>query len=113
MTVMKRAAKVVVFLLCVGFVVAAIVNVFGDHTEVEKLAKEIACDAAPSKPAAPPAGKPAAATAAAPGLCALAMTRMSRTPFGQSYEYTGSNSTRRIRCTRSLIFVGEYACVTE
>lgn len=112
MATMKRAAQVVVFLLCVGFVVAAIVNVFGDHTEVEKLAKETACEAAQPKPAAPPAGKPAAA-AAAPGLCAMTMTKMSRTPFGQSYEYTGSNSMRRIQCTRSLILVGEYACLNE
>jgi len=107
-----------VFLLCVGFTVAAIVNVFGDNAEVEQMAKSKACEAAqaaqakPAKPAAPPA-KPAATGAAAAGECSMAMTRMSRTPFAQSFEFTGQSSTRNIRCTRSLIFVGDYACAAE
>lgn len=108
---MKRAARVLVFVLCVGFTIASIINVFADNSEVEKLAKEVACEAgAPAKPEKPAGNKPAAA---APGLCNLSMTKMARTPFSQSFEYSGGGKTRRIRCVRSLILVGEYACVNE
>lgn len=113
---MKRAVRILVFLLCVGFTVAAIVNVFGDNTEVEQMAKNTACAAAPAKPSAsakPPAGAKPAAAAAAPDDCRMTMTRMSRTPFGQSFEFTGANSTRHVGCRRSLIFVGDYSCAAE
>lgn len=112
---MKRAVRILVFLLCVGFTVAAIVNVFGDNTEVEQMAKNAACEAAQAKPSAstkPAAAKPAAA-AAAPDDCRMTMTRMSRTPFGQSFEFTGSSATRHVGCRRSLIFVGDYSCAVE
>lgn len=105
---MKRAVQLLVFGLCVVFTVGAIVNVFADNTEVEKLAKEVACEGAPAKPGTKPA-------ASAPGdlQCTMSMTRMSRTPFGQSFEFTGRGLTRRIKCTRSAVLFGEYACSVE
>ena len=98
------------FVLCVGFTIAAIVNVFGDNAVVEHMAKSAACEAAQAKPAKPAAKPPAPAKS---DECNMAMTRMSRTPFGQSFEYTGMNSTRQISCRRSLIFVGSYSCAVE
>lgn len=105
---MKRAARIAVFLLCVGFSVAAVVNVFGDNTEVKALAKEIACEGVPVKPI-PPTAPPGTR----PSDCAVSETRSSRTPFGQSFEFTGKAGTKKIGCTRSLIFVGEYSCKAE
>lgn len=105
---MKKALRAAVFLLCIGFSVAAVVNVFADNTEVEQMAKEKACEGVAVKPlpaAAPPGAKP--------GDCAMSMTRMSRTPFAQSFEYSGKNPTRHISCKRSLILVGAYACTAE
>jgi hypothetical protein len=105
---MKRAAQLAVFVLCVAFTIGAIVNVFVDNTEVEKLAKEVACEGASAAPGTRPA-----APAKGPAECAMSMTRMSRTPFGQSFEFSGRSVTRRIRCTRSLVMFGEYSCAVE
>jgi hypothetical protein len=102
---MKRAVQLTVFVLCVLFTVGAIVNVFSDNSDVEKLAKEVACEGA----SAGPGTKPQAP--AAP--CSMSVTRMSRTPIGQSFELSGRGVTRRIRCTRSLIMFGEYSCSLE
>lgn len=104
---MKRAVQLLVFGLCVVFTVGAIVNVFADNTEVEKLAKEVACEGAPAKPGEKPAASPGGAQ------CAMSMTRMSRTPFGQSFEFSGRGLTRRIQCTRSAVLFGDYACSVE
>ncbi|MBK8254655.1 MAG: hypothetical protein IPK82_18580 [Polyangiaceae bacterium] len=105
---MKKAARMIVFVLCVAFTIAAIVNVFGDNTEVEQMAKAMACEGVAVKPVpvtAPPGTRPSD--------CPMAMTKMSRTPLGQSFEYSGKNGTKRIRCTRSLIFAGDYSCAAE
>jgi uncharacterized protein (DUF305 family) len=114
---MKRAARFVVLLLCVAITVAAIANVVIDNTEVRQMAQNTACEAAAQakgqKPGAAATAKPAAQAPAAPDDCRMTMTMMSRTPLGQSFEYSGGGSTRRIRCTRSLIFAGDYTCTTE
>lgn len=109
MGTMKRAARIAVFVLCVAFTVASIVNVFGDNAEVELLAKEVACAGATAKPlpvTAPPGTKPG-------DPCAMTVTRASRTPFGQSFDFSGKSGTRHISCTRSLILAGSYSCAAE
>lgn len=105
---MKRAAQWLVLVLCVGFSVAAVVNVFGDNTEVEQMAKAAGCEGVNQKPI-----PKTAPTTAKPSDCGMTITHMSRTPFGQSFEMTGSGVTRHIRCTRSLMFVGSYSCGPE
>ena len=47
---MKRAVQVLIFVLCVGFTIAAIVNVFADNSEVELMAKGVACEGIKAKP---------------------------------------------------------------
>jgi len=106
---MKRAVRIAVFVLCVVFSVAAVVNVFADNTEVEAMAGRIACEGAtvkPLPPSAPPGSKPSE-------TCAMTMTKLSRTPFAQSFEFSSRAGTRRVRCSRSLILVGDYACAAE
>ncbi len=105
---MKKAGQWLVLLLCVGFSVAAVINVFSDNTQVEQMAKAAGCEGVNQKPipkTAPPGTKPSD--------CGMTITHMSRTPFGQSFEMQGSGVTRHIRCTRSLILFGEYACTPE
>jgi hypothetical protein len=105
---MKQAAKLAVFVLCVAFCVAAVINVFGDNAEVEQMAKDKACEGIPIKPI-PPTAPPSVKQ----GDCGMAMTRMSRTPFGQTFEYSGKSPTRSIRCTRSVILFGAYSCAVQ
>lgn len=105
---MKRAGQWFVLLLCVGFSVASVVNVFSDNAEVEAMAKAAGCDGVNQKPipkTAPPGTKPS--------NCEMAITHMSRTPFGQSFEMQGSGVTRHIRCTRSFVLFGSYSCAPE
>ncbi|MEZ4299479.1 MAG: hypothetical protein R3B70_31305 [Polyangiaceae bacterium] len=105
---MKKAARLLVFVLCVGFTVAAIVNVFADNSEVEQMAKNLACEGIgvkPIPPTAPPGTRPSE--------CPMTVTKMSRSPFGQSFELTGKAGTRHIRCERSLLFAGSYSCAPE
>jgi hypothetical protein len=90
----------------VGFflVVASILgayNVLSDNADVERLAQQVACDAAQT----PPRGG-----AAAPAVCSASKTMMERTPIAQSFEYATGKKQVRIRCMRSAVLVGEYAC---
>ncbi len=105
---MKKAGQWLILALCVGFSVAAVVNVFGDNAAVEEMAKGVACEGLPTKPipkTAPPGTKPSA--------CTMTVTKMSRTPFGQSFEMTGGGVTRHIRCSRAFVLAGAYACAPE
>lgn len=105
---MKKAGQWVILALCAGFSVAAVVNVFGDNAEVEAAAKAVACEGLSVKPipkTAPPGTKPSA--------CVMTVTKMSRTPFGQSFEMTGGGVERHIRCSRAFVLVGAYACAPE
>ena len=91
---MKRAVQTIVFVLCVVFSLAAIVNVLGDNAEVEALASATAC-----------AGEGAA--------CHPQKTRMERTPIAQSFELATAKRTVEVRCARALVLVGDYACAVR
>lgn len=91
---MKRAVQTILFLLCVVFSVAAVVNVLGDNAEVEALAVVAAC-----------AGQGTA--------CHPQKTRMERTPFAQSFELVTPKRTVEVRCARALVLVGDYACTAR
>jgi hypothetical protein len=105
---MKRAAQWVVLALCLGFSIASVINVFGDNAEAEQMSKALACEGIPIKPlpkTAPPGSKPSD--------CSMVSTKTSRTPFGQSFEYTGEGQTRHVKCTRSAILFGAYSCARD
>jgi hypothetical protein len=38
------------------------------------------------------------------------MTRMERTPFGQTFEFTTAKRTVDVRCARAFVLLGEYTC---
>jgi hypothetical protein len=87
----KRAFQLLVFVLCVGFSVAAVYNVLSDNTEVERKAKAAACQ-----------GKGDA--------CAPFLSRLSRTPLGEALVYDLGKTQVEVRCTRAYVLAGEYAC---
>jgi hypothetical protein len=89
---MKRAAQVVIFLLCVVFSVAGAYNVLSDNLEVKRMAEATACGTEGAK-------------------CNPQMTRMERNPIAQSFEFVTAKKKVDVRCTRSLYLLGEYGCV--
>jgi hypothetical protein len=88
---MKRAGQILIFILCVAFSVAALYNVMSDNAEVERMAAAVACgEQGPN--------------------CRAQMTRMERTPFGQTFEMVTPKRTVDIVCRRAYVMVGDYAC---
>jgi hypothetical protein len=67
--------------------VAGMVNVFSDNADTVAKAKELGCPHP---------------------VCTL--TRMERTPFAQTFEFQSTAGTVGVKCVRSSIFFGEYAC---
>ena len=91
---MKRAVQTIVFVLCVVFSLAAVVNVLGDNAEVEAMANAVAC-----------AGEGA--------TCHPQKTRMERTPIARSFEIVTARRKVQVRCARSLVLVGDYSCAVR
>lgn len=71
-----------------------IYNVLGDNAEVVALAEATACGNA---------------------KCSLAMTKMYRNPFGQSFTFqTNANGgTASVACRRAFYLIGDYSCTPE
>jgi hypothetical protein len=91
---MKRWGQTAIFLVCVLFSVSAAYNVMSDNAEVEKLAKSVACSDNPASDKG----------------CDAQTTRMERTPLAQSFTLHTTRRTVEVRCTRALIFAGDYRC---
>lgn len=88
---MKRAGQIIIFLLCVGFSVASAYNVISDNSEVERMAAAVACgEQGPS--------------------CRAQVTRIERTPFGQTFGMTTPKRSVDVVCRRAAIMVGDYSC---
>ncbi|AUX43802.1 hypothetical protein SOCE26_052570 [Sorangium cellulosum] len=98
---MKRFVQLAVFGLCVAFSVSAVYNVLSDNAEVERMAALVACGEAGAAPA------PALRASEA---CKARMTRLERTPFGQTFEFTTAKRTVDVRCERAFVLAGEYGC---
>ncbi|MFO0761065.1 MAG: hypothetical protein U0359_31595 [Byssovorax sp.] len=94
---MKRWGQTLIFVLCVLFSVAAAYNVMSDNAEVEKLAVAAACSDNPATQKG----------------CDAQKTRIERTPLAQTFEIHTSRRTVEVRCTRALVFVGDYACAVR
>ncbi|MDI3290420.1 hypothetical protein [Polyangium sp. 15x6] len=88
---MKRAGQITIFVLCVLFSVSAAVNVMADNSEVERAAAAVACgEQGPN--------------------CRAQVTRLERTPFGQTFEMVTPKRTVDVVCRRAFVMVGEHAC---
>lgn len=99
---MKRFVQLLLFGLCVVFSVSAAYNVFSDNAEVERRAALVACgeDSAKGAPARGSEGNG----------CRAHLTRMERTPFGQTFEFTTAKRAVDVRCERAFVLLGEYTC---
>ncbi|WP_437604105.1 hypothetical protein [Sorangium sp. So ce590] len=99
---MKRFIQLALFALCVAFSFSAAYNVFSDNAEVERSAALVACGE--------DGGSLAPDPRRAGGDCRAQMTRLERTPFGQTFEFTTAKRTVGVRCERALVLAGEYSC---
>lgn len=84
--------RIVVPFICLAITAAAVNNVYGDTTEVERLAEERAC------------GKE---------QCSVKILEVSKTPFSHTYVYQTSlkgQAQARVECARELVLVGSYEC---
>ena len=93
---MKRFGSVAFLLLCIAISIACAINVFADNTALTTEAGELACKGLAC--AKPPA-----------------MTRVDRTPIAQTFTFAAgkSGTSVTVRCARSAILVGAYACAKE
>jgi hypothetical protein len=91
---MRRALRILLFVACVFVSVAGAYNVMSDNAEVEKLAAEKAC------------GDQGAG-------CRAQKTMMERNPIAQTFDFSTPKRIVGVRCTRALIFVGEYTCIVR
>jgi hypothetical protein len=98
----KRFVQLVLFALCVAFSVSAAINVFSDNAEVERIAALVACG---EEGAAGAQERPRASEG-----CRARMTRLERTPFGHTFEFTTAKRTVDVRCERAFVLAGEYGC---
>jgi hypothetical protein len=88
---MKRAGQISLFVLCVAFSVGAVFNVLADNADVERMAAAVACgEQGPS--------------------CRAQLTRLERTPVGQTFGMVTPKRTVDVVCRRALLMVGEYSC---
>jgi hypothetical protein len=98
----KRFVQLAISGICLVFSVAAVYNVFSGNAEVERMAGLVACASA-----APRAGGQQAAVDAG---CKAQMTRLERTPFGQTFEFAAAKRAVGVRCERAFVLAGEYTC---
>ena len=85
-------ARRIFLALVIAATIAALVNTYGDHSAVERMARAVACG-----------GRDGAA-------CKARLTRIARTPFYQEYQFTDGHKAIAVRCTRSFYMVGDYSC---
>jgi hypothetical protein len=71
-------------------------NVISDNAEVERLAQEAACGGG--------VGKPAQLG------CTARKTMMERTPIGQTFQFATTHKEVTVKCSRSMLLIGDYAC---
>lgn len=89
----SRIVRPLVAALCIGVTALGLYNVYGDNTEVLAQAEKVACEGRDS--------------------CTGRMTRMSRTPIGQSFTFQTDVKPPTlvdVDCNRSAYLVGEWSC---
>ncbi len=93
---MRRTLQSLLGLFLIAASVLGAYNVLADTPEVERLATEAACAGAARKPA--------------DGPCNAQKTMMERTPLSQTFTFATPKRSVTVRCARSAVLVGDYAC---
>lgn len=85
----RSVANAALTVTCLGLAALSVRNVYGDSSEVETLARQQA--------------------SCPEGHCQL--SRVERSPFGQSFEFRQQGALVMVRCARSGLLIGPYECV--
>ncbi len=88
---MKQLSGVIFLALCVGLAAASVNNVVGDTGKVDRLAGEAACAQGGPK-------------------CRARPTEYMRNVFFHQLKFVVNKKPVTIRCSRALVFVGEWGC---
>jgi hypothetical protein len=81
-------------LIILAIVIAGVTNVYADAGPIERLARARVCERH-----APP--------------CKERLGRVMRTPFFHDLDFTESGRSVTVRCSRSFVFFGDYACAVK
>jgi hypothetical protein len=81
----------IISFVIIAAVIAGIVNVYADAGPIERMARARVCDRH---------GPP----------CRERLGRVLRTPFFHELEFTDGGRNVAVRCSRSFVLVGDYAC---
>jgi hypothetical protein len=95
----KRYFRPVLSLLLLAATALGLYNVYGDNSEVQSMAKQVACGG---------------------HECQTQLTRVERTPIGQSYDLvagqkgpSGPSTTVTVSCRRAYFLVGAWSCQAD
>ncbi len=96
----RQLIRPVISVLLLGLTVLGLVNVYGDHSEVESLAKSVACGGSE---------------------CPTQLTRVDRNPLAHNYDLvtkpksakSAPSVTVSVSCRRAYILLGEWSCTKE
>jgi len=99
MSAAKQLVRPVTTVLLLGITVLGLINVYGDNAEVKNQARMVACG-----------GKE----------CPTQVTRLERTPLGQTFDIAAEpNGVRKgsvtatVKCARSKVLIGDWECQAQ
>lgn len=84
---MQQAIKPALSVILILLSVLGLINVYGDNSDVEAMAREVACNS-----------------------CESTLTRLERTPIAQTFHLQTDRELIVVECQRAGIFVGSYDC---
>ncbi len=91
---MRRKLPSILFGLVAALVtLSTVMNVFGDNTDVIKLAEQKVCE-----------GKQ---------KCSFAKSSLARTPIGQYVTFSDGKRSVEVVCRRAAVAFGDYSCVAS
>ena len=84
----------IISFIIIAIVIAGVVNVYADAGPIERMARARVCARH---------GPP----------CKERLGRALRTPFFHELDFTDGGRSVTVRCSRSFVFVGDYACALK
>ena len=84
----------IISFIIIAIVIAGVVNVYADAGPIERMARARVCARH---------GSP----------CKERLGRVLRTPFFHELDFTDAGRSVTVRCSRSFVFVGDYACALK
>jgi hypothetical protein len=88
--VSRKLPSIIFGILAVIVTLSTVMNVFGDNSDVIRMAESQVCQ---NK-----------------AKCSYAKTSVARTPIGQYVSFSDGKSTLEVTCRRAAIAFGDYSC---